>query len=77
MLAEETGLFSGLRQCPLLNAAEVGTGSFVIRSYMLEVVLPSLQQAVISSCPPLQAHASLQRIVKPLARYLVAASLTG
>lgn len=77
MLAGETGLFGGLRQCPLLNAGEVGTKSYVMRSYVLEMVLPSLQQAVISSCPPLQAHASLQRIVKPLALYLVTVSLTG
>lgn len=48
-----------------------------MRSYVLEMVLPSLQQAVISSCPPLQAHASLQHIVKPLAMCLVAVSLTG
>lgn len=38
------------------------------------MVLPSLQQAVISSCPPLQALAALQRTVKPLVLYLVAMS---
>lgn len=37
----------------------------------------SLQQAVISSCPPLQAHASLPHVVKPLALYLGAVSLAG
>lgn len=77
MLDGVTGLFGGLRQHPLLNTAEVGTGSYAMRSYALEMVLRSLQQAVISSCPPLQAHASLQHTVKPLALYVVAASLTG
>lgn len=44
MLAGETGLFGGLRQHPLLDTAEVGTRSYAVRSYALEMVLPSLQQ---------------------------------
>lgn len=74
VLAGETGLFGGLAQCPVLNAAAVGMKSCVMRGYVLEMVLPSLQQAVISSCPPLQALAALQRTVKPLVLYLVAMS---
>lgn len=38
------------------------------------MVLPSLQQAVIHSSPPLRAHASLQLFVKPLVVYLVTES---
>lgn len=70
VLVGEAGLFVGLRQCPLLNAA----GGSVLRGYVLEMVLPSLQEDVISSCSPLQAHAALQCTVKPLGVYLVAVS---
>lgn len=35
VLAGETGLFGGLAQCPLLNAAEVGMKSCVMRGYVL------------------------------------------
>lgn len=49
----------------------------MMRSYVLEMVLPSPQQTVLSSCPPLQARASLQCIVKPLALCLVAVGLRG
>lgn len=77
MLAEETGLFGGLRLWSLLNAAEVGTRGRVVGLCVLEMVLPSLQQAVIHSSPPLEAHASLQLFVKPLVVYLVTGSLTS
>lgn len=77
MLAELTGLFGGLGLCSPLSAAVVVTRSYVARSYMLEMVLPRLAQAAVSSSPPLQTPASLQHAVKPLVLYLLAVSLTA
>lgn len=59
--AEQTGLFGGLRQWSLLNAAEAGTRGCVVGLYVLKVVLRdgspkspagciSLLSSSVSSC---------------------------
>lgn len=60
------------------TTAEMGTRSFSSQDEM-ETLLPILQQPIISSCPALQAHAPLPRIVKPVhfAPYLVAVIFAG